>query len=116
MQVQRPIFKEFDIPELREVGIPAPSATIPTSEKTRAKEPDLAERNTKITQVEQHTEQTESKVAPTPQTTDSGNDSVADSGMGSVSIKKRRGASSVTSLHEATSACGELAIRRCGSC
>ncbi|CAG00970.1 unnamed protein product [Tetraodon nigroviridis] len=85
MQVQRPIFKEFDIPELREVGIPAPSATIPTSEKTRAKEPDLAERNTKITQVEQHTEQTESKAAPTPQTTDSGNDSVADSGMGSES-------------------------------
>lgn len=98
-QVQRPIFKEFDIPELKEVEISAPSTTVPTFEETSAKEPDSAETTAKITQVEQ----SDSKAAQTPQTTDSGSNSVADSGMGSVSIKKRGGASSVTSLHEALS-------------
>lgn len=87
-QVQRPTFKEFDISELKEDEIPAPSTAVPTCKETSAKEPDSAETTAKITQVEKNTEQTDSKAAQTPQTTDSGRDSVADSGMGSVSIKK----------------------------
>lgn len=102
-QVQRPTFKEFDIPELKEVQIPAPRDTVPTFKETSVKESDSDETTTKITQVEKSTAQTDSKAAQTAQTSDSGRDSVADSGMGSVSIKNRHGASSVTSLHEALS-------------
>lgn len=102
-QVQRPIFKEFDIPELREVQIPAPPITVPALKETHGKEPGSAETTAQSTQVEKNAERADSKAAQTPQTTDSGRDSVADSGMGSVSIKKRGGACSVTSLHEALS-------------
>lgn len=90
--VQRPVFKEFDIPELKEVEIPAPSGAVPTSVETGAKEPDSAQANAKMTRAERNTGQTGSEAAPTPRTAGSGSDSVADSGVGSVSIPERGGA------------------------
>lgn len=72
-QVQRPVFKEFDIPELKEVEIPGPRSSVPTLKQSSVKEPEkMAEQS--------------SKAAPPG---DSGRDSVADSGLGSVSRKKR---------------------------
>lgn len=85
-QAQRPTFKEFDIPELIEVEIPAPSAT-----ETGAREPDSSEATAAVPQLKKpNAEQTK--------TADSGSDSVADSGTGSVSIASR-----VAAVHEESS-------------
>lgn len=64
---QRPVFKDFDIPELKEVEAPGPRTPVPLKEPG-AKQPEkVPEQNSRPAQ-----------------TGESGRDSVADSGLGSV--------------------------------
>lgn len=78
--VQISVLEEIESLEPKEIESPVPSRTVTTSKESSSKEPDPVE---KTTQVEKNTD---SKAA---QTSDSGSDSVADSGMGSVSNKAK---------------------------
>lgn len=90
-------FEEVESPVFKEVESPIPSITVtpPFTESTQT-EPRSAQKNTVPSQnsaridcpVRGSAAKTDSKPSNTTQTTHSGNDSVADSGMGSVSTKK----------------------------
>lgn len=87
--VQSPVLDEVESLKLKEIKSPLPSPTIITLQDTSSKKTEPAEKMIKATQAEQNSDQTDSKAAHMPQTSDSGSDSVADSGMGSVSINQR---------------------------
>lgn len=87
--VQSPVLDEVEDLKLKEIQSPLPSPTITTLQDTSLKKNEPAEKTTNATQAEQNSDQTDSKAVHMPQTSDSGSDSVADSGMGSVSIKQR---------------------------
>lgn len=88
-EVESPVFKEVESP------IPSITVTPPFTESTQT-EPGSAQKNTVTSQISARidgpvggsTAKTDSKPSNKTQTTHSGNDSVADSGMGSVSTKK----------------------------
>lgn len=65
--VQRPVFKDFDIPELKEAEVPGPRTPVLLKEPGAKKPEKVPEQNSRPAQ-----------------TGESGRDSVADSGLGSV--------------------------------
>ncbi|TNM92405.1 hypothetical protein fugu_019417 [Takifugu bimaculatus] len=83
--VQSPVLDEVESLKLKEIKSLLPSPTITTLQDTSSKKTEPAEKTTKATQAEQNSDQTDSKAAHMTQTSDSGSDSVADSGMGSES-------------------------------
>lgn len=87
--VQSPVPEEAESLKLKEIESPLASPTVTPLQDTSSKKTEAAEKTSKATQAEQNSEQTDSKAAHMPQTSDSGRDSVADSGMGSVSINQR---------------------------
>lgn len=85
--VHSPVLDEVESLKLKEIKSSLLSPTVTTLQDASSKKTEPAKKTTKATLAEQNSDQTDSKAAHMPQTSDSGSDSVADSGMGSVSIK-----------------------------